>query len=228
MERRPQRACTMAELPTLEGGKQEQQQGTSREQQQGASQKQQQQGPSQEQQQGPSQTAVSAALKAVQGLATSLPAEADAAYADAIVAVMPLLRAAPATASSSVAVIKDGIQVLHDVVAEGKDLEPGVLGDLLKAVRELPAAAAVGEQAAEAMTPRLEAERLVPAKRRVGEASGPSSKKRHAGSQEKRRQQQQWIQVEPCAGCGDPAGDQIICGLLPEELALAPPCPSFG
>ena len=89
----------MAELPTLEGRKQEEQQGAGQEQQQGASREQQPQGARQEQQEGPSQKA---ALEAVQGLATSLPAGADAAYADAIVAVMPVLRAAAATASSSV------------------------------------------------------------------------------------------------------------------------------
>ena len=185
LERRIQRTCTM---PGLESEKQCQQQEEVQGRQQGAC---------QDQQLGPSrETAVSAALKAVRNLATSLPAGADAAYADGIGAVMPLLRAAPATASSSVAAIRGGIDSLHEAVAEGKDLERGALKDLV-----------VGH-AGEARTPRVETERLVPAKRRVGQALRAS--KKHAVVQEARRQQQQLVQDEPCASCGDKDGEQIL------------------
>jgi hypothetical protein len=87
------------------------------------------------------------AIAAVNTWALCLTAEADAAKEQAVRALLPLRRAAPASKSGRVQMVREGLQQLHAAAVKGELAEAGLQQKVHEAIRCLAAAARGGQQA---------------------------------------------------------------------------------
>ena len=203
MEQRPQRACVAQQQQHLAAAAGEADQPAAA----AASQQQQQQ-----------QAAAAAELPggphaalqaAVMELSMALSAaEADKALAAATAAAMPLLRAACGH-NELVASVRQNLVMLHAAACAGGD-PSAALQQALSSVRELgKAAAAAAVPALGEPTAALAAATAAGGKRPPeSPAAAPSAKQAKCAAAPEQRA---WLEQEPCGGCGDPAGEQVLC-----------------
>jgi hypothetical protein len=159
--------------------------------------------------------------------------EADKALAAAKAAAMPLLRACKQP--ELVALVRQSLGLLHVAACAASD-PSAALQQALSSVRELGkavvAAAPAPEEPTAAAAP---AEPGTPAplaaaaggKRKPPESMAAAPSAKQARCDEAAQQQRAWLEQEPCGGCGDPAGEQVLCDFCMASWHLGCCCPSL-
>ena len=142
--------------------------------------------------------------------------EADAALAAATTAALPLLRGC--MQPQLVASMRESLGLLHAEACAGRDTG-AVLQQALTAARELGENAAAADPAAElaaAASPAAAAAAspvepaAIGGKRKPSRIAAAAPAKR-ARSEPPTTEQQAWLLEQPCGGCRDPDGEQVLC-----------------